>query len=209
MPEEAPEDTANNAAEESATGTPEPGESDATEAIPAEDTLETLREALAAGEAELAEAKDQALRAHAEAENTRRRASRETENARRYALERFISDLLPAIDSFERGVEAASAAEVEQSVVEGMELSLKLLLGALENAGVRVVDPVGEPFDPEFHQAMTVVAEPDLEPGSVARVIQKGYVLNDRLVRAAMVMVAQAPPARDGDTGSEADATQG
>ena len=149
------------------------------------------------------------LRARAEAENTRRRASRETENARRYALERFISDLLPAIDSFERGVEAASAAEVEESVVQGIELSLKLLLGALENAGVRVVDPVGEPFDPEFHEAMTVVAEPDLEPGSVARVIQKGYVLNDRLVRAAMVMVAQAPPVQDGDTGSEVDSTQG
>ncbi len=220
MPEEASQDTAKNAAEEPATGTPEPadtsasadaaaGESDATDATHAEDTLDTLREALSLRDAELAEAKDQALRARAEAENTRRRASRETENARRYALERFISDLLPAIDSFERGVEAASAAEVEESVVQGIELSLKLLLGALENAGVRVVDPVGEPFDPEFHEAMTVVAEPDLEPGSVARVIQKGYVLNDRLVRAAMVMVAQAPPVQDGDTGSEVDSTQG
>ena len=159
-----------------------------------EDSVETLRESLAALQAELEAARDQALRAQAEAENSRRRANRETENARKFALERFISALLPAIDSFERAVEAAAAADAGQSVVEGIELSLKLLLGALEGAGVRVVDPAGEPFDPAFHEAMSMVTEPDMEPGSVARVIQKGYVLNERLVRAAMVMVVQAAP---------------
>ena len=159
-----------------------------------EDNVATLRESLDALKAELEAAKDQALRAQAEAENTRRRASRETENARKFALERFVSALLPAIDSFERAVEAAAAADAGQSVVEGIDLSLKLLLGALEGAGVRVVDPAGEPFDPAFHEAMSMVPEPDMEPGSVARVIQKGYVLNERLVRAAMVMVVQAPP---------------
>lgn len=158
-----------------------------------EDGVEALRESLAALRAELEAAQDQALRAQAEAENIRRRASRETENARKFALERFVSALLPAIDSFERAVEAAAAADAGQAVVEGMDLSLKLLLGALEGAGVRVVDPAGEPFDPAFHEAMSMVAEPDMEPGSVARVIQKGYVLNERLVRAAMVMVVQAP----------------
>ena len=142
---------------------------------------------------EVEAAQDQALRAQAEAENTRRRASRETENARKFALERFVSALLPAIDSFERAVEAAAAADAGQSVIEGIELSLKVLIGALEGAGVRVVDPAGEPFDPAFHEAVSMVTERDMEPGSVARVIQKGYVLNERLVRAAMVMVVQAP----------------
>ena len=174
-----------------------------------EDSVETLRESLATMQAELDAAKDQALRAQAEAENTRRRASRETDNARKFALERFVSALLPAIDSFERAVEAAAAADAGQSVVEGIELSLKLLLGALEGAGVRVVDPVGEPFDPAFHEAMSMVPEPDMEPGSVARVIQKGYVLNERLVRAAMVMVVQASPEEAADATSPSEPEQG
>ncbi len=174
-----------------------------------EDGEETPRESLATLQAELDAAKDQALRAQAEAENTRRRASRETENARKFALERFVSALLPAIDSFERAVEAAAAADAGPSVVEGIELSLKLLLGALEGAGVRVVDPVGEPFDPAFHEAMSMVPEPDMEPGSVARVIQKGYVLNERLVRAAMVMVVQALPGEAADAKSPPEPEQG
>lgn len=177
------------------------------------ESVESLRESLAALQAELEAAQDQALRAQAEAENTRRRASRETENARKFALERFVSALLPALDSFERAVEAAAAADAGQSVVEGIELSLKLLLGALEGAGVRVVDPAGEPFDPAFHEAMSMVAEPDMEPGSVARVIQKGYVLNERLVRAAMVMVVQAPsgaqPEEAADAPSPSEPEQG
>ena len=173
---------------------PSSGEGDVSAPEDDEDSIEALRESLAALQAEVEAAKDQALRAQAEAENTRRRASRETENARKFALERFVSALLPAIDSFERAVEAAAAADAGQSVAEGIELSLKLLLDAFEGAGVRVVDPAGEPFDPAFHEAMSMVTEPDMEPGSVARVIQKGYVLNERLVRAAMVMVVQAPP---------------
>lgn len=174
-----------------------------------EDSVEALRESLAALQAELEAAQDQALRAQAEAENIRRRASRETENARKFALERFVSALLPAIDSFERAVEAAAAADAGQSVVEGVELSLKLLLGALEGAGVRVVDPAGEPFDPAFHEAMSMVTEADMEPGSVARVIQKGYVLNERLVRAAMVMVVQAPPEEAADAASPSEPEEG
>ena len=157
--------------------------------------MEALRESLDGVRAELDAARDQALRAQAEVENTRRRASREAENARKFALERFVSALLPVVDSFERAVEAARASTAEASVVEGIELSLKLLMDALENAGVRVVDPVGEPFDPDFHEAISMVPNPDMEPGSVAQVVQKGYVLNERLVRAAMVMVVQAPPA--------------
>ena len=189
MSEESTTETPNSGPEEGAASAPAPD----AEAQPG-DAPQDGAEALAALQAEVEAAKDQALRAQAEAENTRRRASRETENARKFALERFVSALLPAIDSFERAVEAAAAADAGQSVVEGIELSLKLLLDALEGAGVRVVDPAGEPFDPAFHEAMSMVTEPDMEPGSVARVIQKGYVLNERLVRAAMVMVVQAPP---------------
>ena len=193
-----PEDGAGGMPEGAGAATAEAGaEADPEDGPADEDEVETLRESLAGLEAELEAARDQALRARAEAENTRRRASRETENARKFALERFVSALLPVIDSFERAVEAAAAAGAEQSVIEGIELSLKLLMGALEGAGVRVVDPAGEPFDPEFHEAMSMVTEPDMEPGSVARVIQKGYVLNERLVRAAMVMVVQASPAAD------------
>ena len=194
MSEDSTREDPNSVPEQDSTTAPEAGEDGQDSSEDGEVGVEALRESLAALQAEVEAAKDQALRAQAEAENTRRRASRETENARKFALERFVSALLPAIDSFERAVEAAAAADAGRSVVEGIELSLKLLLDALEGAGVRVVDPAGEPFDPAFHEAMSMVTEPDMEPGSVARVIQKGYVLNERLVRAAMVMVVQAPP---------------
>lgn len=157
-----------------------------------------LRKALAAAEAALETARDQALRAQAEADNTRRRTAREMENARKFAVERLAADLLPAIDSFERAVEAARAAS-ETAAAEGVELSLKLLTGALEKAGVNVVDPLGAPFDPRFYEAISMVENPDAEPGSVTQVVQKGYVLNERVVRAAMVIVAKAPTAKDAE----------
>ena len=163
----------------------------------AEDSA-ALREALAAAEAALETARDQALRAQAEADNTRRRTAREMENARKFAVERLAADLLPAIDSFERAVEAARAAS-ETTAAEGVELSLKLLTGALEKAGVNVVDPLGAPFDPRFHEAISMVENPEAEPGSVTQVVQKGYVLNERVVRAAMVIVAKAPTVKDAE----------
>ncbi len=163
----------------------------------AEDSA-ALREALAAAEAALETARDQALRAQAEADNTRRRTAREMENARKFAVERLAADLLPAIDSFERAVEAARAAS-ETTAAEGVELSLKLLTGALEKAGVNVVDPLGAPFDPRFHEAISMVENPKAEPGSVTQVVQKGYVLNERVVRAAMVIVAKAPTVKDAE----------
>ena len=172
---------------------PEPEADTAPEPAPAADPA-ALREALAEAQAALEAARDQALRAQAEADNTRRRAAREMENARKFAVERLAADLLPAIDSFERAVDAARAAS-ENTAAEGVELSLKLLSGALEKAGVRVVDPHGAPFDPNFHEAISMVENPDAEPGAVTQVVQKGYVLNERVVRAAMVIVAKAPPA--------------
>lgn len=163
-----------------------------------------LREALAEAQAAHAAAQDQALRAQAEADNTRRRAAREMENARKFAVERLAADVLPAIDSFERAVEAAHAAS-ETTAAEGVELSLKLLTGALEKAGVHVVDPLGAPFDPRFHEAISMVENADAEPGSVTQVVQKGYVLNERVVRAAMVIVAKAPPAQEAEDAAPAE----
>ena len=158
-----------------------------------ETSVEALQEQLATQAKDLASLQDQMLRAQAEAENTRRRSARDVENAHKFALERFTADLLPVIDSFERAVEAAGEGEAaaETNIVEGLELSLKLLFDVLEKSGIEILDPLGEPFDPQVHEAMTVVENPDAEPGSVIQVVQKGYVLNGRVVRAAMVMVAK------------------
>lgn len=155
------------------------------------------REALAARleevEAQLERYRDQALRSQAEAENTRRRASRDVENAHKYALEKFTGGLLPVLDSLEKAVEAASRSEGAEPIGEGVELSLKLFLSVLEKHGVQRVDPVGEPFDPQLHEAMAMVPSEHAEPNSVVEVMQPGYVLNGRLVRAAKVVVARAP----------------
>lgn len=147
-----------------------------------------LKEAVAALERDLAEARDQVLRARAEEENTRRRTARDAENARKFALTQFAGELLPVIDNFERALEVAAA---DSAVHEGLDLSMKLLSGVLEKAGIEVVDPIGEPFDPTYHEAMATVDNPDAEPGSVTEVVQKGYVLNGRLLRAARVLVAK------------------
>lgn len=167
---------------------------DVDEVETSEETLETLTETVAALEQDLAEARDQVLRARAEEENTRRRTAREAENARKFALEQFTRELLPVIDNFERALEAA---DDNSAVHEGLDLSMKLLLGVLEKTGIEVVDPIGEPFDPTYHEAMATVDNPDAEPGSVTEVVQKGYVLNGRLLRAAMVLVAK----READKG--------
>lgn len=169
------------------------------------DSIDSLRTALARAEAAFEESraeaeslKDQALRAAAEADNVRKRADRSIENAHKYALERFVNDLLPAVDSFERAVDAAadlkaSGEEAVSSMAEGMELSLKLLVGAMQRQGIEVVDPIGAPFDPNLHEAMTMVENPDAEPGSVIEVFQKGYTVNGRLARPARVIVAKEP----------------
>jgi len=137
--------------------------------------------------------KDQVLRAQAEAENTRRRASRDVENAHKYALENFAQELLPVLDSLEKAVELATKAEAAEAIAEGVELSLKMFHTVLEKAGIAQVDPLGEPFDPQQHQAMAMVPSASAEPNSVIEVMQKGYTLNGRLVRAAMVVVSKAP----------------
>ena len=156
-----------------------------------EDSSRALKEAVAALEEDLAEARDQVLRVRAEEENTRRRAARDTENARKFALEKFAGELLPVIDNFERALDAAAE---DSDVREGLDLSMKLLFGVLKKAGIEVVNPIGEPFDPRFHEAIATVDKPDAQPGSVTEVVQKGYVLNGRLLRAAMALVAKRNP---------------
>ncbi|MCE8005026.1 nucleotide exchange factor GrpE [Billgrantia ethanolica] len=142
-------------------------------------------------EQSLAEAKDQALRAAAEAQNVRRRAEQEAEKARKFALERFVKELLPVVDSLEKALDAMGedASDVHR---EGVAMTLKMQQDVLAKFGVETVEPAGEPFDPQFHEAMAMVPNPELEPNSVMEVIQKGYLLNGRLVRPAMVVVSQA-----------------
>lgn len=157
---------------------------------PAELTLEQQVEQL---QGELAQAKDAALRAQADAQNVMRRAEQDTEKARKFALERFTSELLPVVDNLERALEAASIDnEAVKPIAEGVELTLKSFLDALGKFNIDVIDPAGEPFDPNLHQAMSMVENPDVEPNSVLTVMQKGYTLNGRLVRPAMVMVSKA-----------------
>jgi len=172
---------------------PDPGAVDAA-GVGAED----LGAALAAARATAEQARDQALRAQAEAENVRRRAQRDVENAHKFALERFANDLLPVVDSLERAVESArgqAAGGAATAIADGVELSLKLFVDTLARADLKQLDPVGEPFDPKFHQAVSMVESPSAEPNSILQVLQKGYTLNGRLVRPAMVIVAKAAKA--------------
>ena len=155
--------------------------------LEAEHTLESLQE-------ELAAAKDAALRSQAEAQNARRRSEQEVEKARKFALERFSGDLLPVVDNLERALEAAGGDSDEvKAIAEGVDLTLKGLIDALGKHHVEQVDPAGEPFDPQVHQAMTMLENPDCEPNTVLHVMQKGYTLNGRLIRPAMVTVSKAP----------------
>lgn len=135
---------------------------------------------------------DRYLRAAAEVENVRKRATRDVEHARKYALENFGRELLSVKDTLEMGLEAAESADAD-SLREGSAATLKLLATTLERFGISEIDPEGEPFDPEQHEAMTMQPSADVEPGSVLTVIQKGYSLNGRLLRPARVIVASEP----------------
>jgi molecular chaperone GrpE len=143
---------------------------------------------LAAAQAKADENWERYVRALAEVENVRKRASRDVENAHKFALERFGKELLAVKDTLEMGL-AVEGASVE-SLLEGSNATLKLLTSTLGRFGIEEVDPVGEPFDPELHEAISMQPADKVEPGSVATVVQKGYTLNGRLLRPAMVIVA-------------------
>lgn len=143
---------------------------------------------------QLTEAKEQVLRAQAEAQNARRRAEQDVEKAHKFGQEKIVNDLLPVIDNLERAVESMNVDDESlKPVIEGIELTLKSFQDTLVRHSVIAVNPVGEPFDPQVHQAMTMVESPDAEPNTVLNVFQKGYTLHGRLVRPAMVVVAKAP----------------
>ena len=147
--------------------------------------VEALREQAAANH-------DRYLRAVAELENVRRRAARDVANARRYGVEKLAQALLPVLDSLEAGLATADQASAE-SLRDGKKATMRLLNAALEQVGIKELDPHGEPFDPALHEAMAMAPSEDAEPGTVIEVFQKGYSIHDRLLRAARVVVAREP----------------
>lgn len=139
---------------------------------------------------------DQCLRLQAELDNLRKRAERDVASAHKFALERFAGELLPVRDSLELGL-AAFAAEgaAPEKLREGVELTLQMLGSVMSKFDIREVNPEGERFNPEFHQAMSMQERGDVDPNTVVTVVQKGYLLNERLLRPAMVIVSKAPSA--------------
>lgn len=154
-----------------------------------QDATASPEEVLDAAEARADENWERYVRAAAELENVRKRAARDVENAHKFALERFGKELLGVRDTLEMGLAAADGASIE-SLIEGKEATLKLLTTILQQFGIEEVDPAGEPFDPELHEAISMQPSDSVEPGSVVTVVQKGYTLNGRLLRPAMVIVA-------------------
>ena len=142
--------------------------------------------------AQVATLKDELLRGRAEQDNQRKRAERDLEAAHKYALERFIHELLPVKDSLDLGLKAALTATEVASLREGMAMTIKMFDDFFEKLAIRQLHPEGERFDPEFHQAMTMEEASHVAPGTVTRVMQSGYVLNQRLLRPALVVVAKA-----------------
>ncbi|KXO13803.1 Heat shock protein GrpE [Moritella sp. JT01] len=155
--------------------------------------IAALEAELAKATASAAEFKDTALRAKADADNIRRRAAIDVDKAKKFALEKFANELLPVIDNMERGLlHVDKTNEALLPLIEGIELTAKSLEAALEKFGVKSVNPEGEKFNPELHQAMSMIESADVEPNTVITVMQKGYELNGRLIRPAMVMISKA-----------------
>lgn len=172
-----------------------PARDDAREKADDESTLASSEEALAGLMAEyetkLGEMRELVLRERAEIENQRKRLQRDLDQARKFANEKLLAELLPVVDNLER---ALGADKGETGALRaGLDLTLKELLRVVSGHGVVVVDPAGKPFDPELHQAMSMVESSEHKPNTVVAVLQKGYMLNERLLRPALVNVAQAP----------------
>ncbi len=154
-----------------------------------------LANRLSEAEASAAAANDAKLRAIADLDNVRKRAEREITNASKYSAEKLLGELLGVADSLDLGLAAATKPEAQiAALVEGMKLTQKQVLSLLDKNGVKQVDPRGQPFNPELHEAVTMLPSADLPPNHVVDVMQKGYRLHDRLLRPAMVVVSKAPP---------------
>jgi len=155
-------------------------------------SYKALEDQLTAMEVKVHENWDKATRAVAELENVRRRAERDLESAHKYGVEKIIKELLPVVDSLEQALQIeAKSDETVKNIHEGIDLTLKLLFGMLQKFAVQPIDPIGEPFDPKLHEAMSTQVDPDVEPGTVLLVFQKGYLLHDRVIRPARVIVAK------------------
>ncbi|MGL5292167.1 MAG: nucleotide exchange factor GrpE [Vibrionaceae bacterium] len=158
--------------------------------------IATLEEALARSEAQIREQQDSVLRARADVDNMRRRSEQEVDKARKFALERFAGELLPVIDNLERALEVGDLQnEALKPMQEGVALTLKTMLSVVQKFGLKVIDPHGEPFNPDWHQAMSIQESAEHAPNTVMLVMQKGYELNGRVLRPAMVMVSKASSA--------------
>ena len=169
---------------------------DVAEPAVATDELSALQQQLATAVAAAQEEKDRALRIAAEMENLRRRSAQDVEKAHKFALEKFAGELLPVIDSLERALELADRDnETLKPMMEGVELTLRAMLTTVGKFGVEQVNPMGDAFDPNRHQAISMVENGNVAPNSVMAVMQKGYELNGRVIRPTMVMVARAPAA--------------
>ena len=159
---------------------------------PEVDELQAARMLLQEALAEAANQQEEVLRIRAEMENLRKRNARDMDRARKFALERIMGDLLNVTDSLERGLQAADGDELTvEHLVEGTSLTLKSLQQVLEKHGLVEIDPLGERFDPEHHEALSMVPTDKQKPETVVTVVQKGYLLNERLLRPARVLVAQ------------------
>ena len=182
-----PEDTENKASSEP--GKDRPADEEAVEL-----DIDALQEALDEATAQAADNWDKLMRSQAELDNILKRTKRDVENAHKFAIEKFVNELLPVRDSLELGLSHAEGEDVDPAKLkEGSELTLRMLSQAMEKFNIVQIDPKGEAFNPEFHEAMTMVPSDQVEPNSVLEVIQKGYTLNDRLIRPARVIVAKAP----------------
>ncbi|GFO72220.1 molecular chaperone GrpE [Bathymodiolus japonicus methanotrophic gill symbiont] len=161
--------------------------------IQTELSVEDLQKKLAKAESKAAENWDKVLRIQAEMDNLKRRTQKDLDSAHKYGLEKFAKELLSVIDSLELGIQAATSDSPEVvKLKEGSELTVKQFESVFEKFNIEAIDPLGQPFDPEFHQAMSMVPTEDAEPNTVINVFQKGYILNGRLIRPAMAVVAQA-----------------
>lgn len=159
-------------------------------------SLEALEQDLEQALAKASEHWNMYLSAQAEMDNLRKRTERDVQNAHKFALERFVNELLPVRDSLEMGLAAADNTTEIAQLREGIELTLKQLASAMEKFGVQQLNPQGEKFDHNLHEAMAMAPTKDAEVNTVLQVVQKGYVLNERLIRSAKVIVAAAPPAQ-------------
>ena len=153
-----------------------------------------LEAAVIAAETKMVEQKDSVMRAIADADNARKRAQGEIDKARKFALEKFAAELLPVADNLERALQVANPEdEAIRPIVDGVEMTLKSFISTIEKFGMSVIDPQGEPFNPEKHQAMSMQENAELPANTVLAVMQKGYEINGRLLRPAMVLVTRAP----------------